>query len=141
LDTSLCLCELALIVGRETGRTCFACSLCLIFPYPYASPLKNPKRIARMLPNVTGAPKNTIPQIASGSLFRYPTNEYVVDDVLRMHQADEYEMKMAPMPEYSMPIMRLLRDSTGKFRDRFAADQSSVTREQRIMMGRERTLL
>ncbi len=40
-----------------------------------------------------------------------------------------------------MPIMRLLRDPAGKFLAKLAEDQSSVTREQMIIIGRESKLL
>jgi hypothetical protein len=62
-------------------------------------PLTNPIMIAVTLPKVTGAEKNTSPLTAMGSLLRAPTIEYVVDEVTRMHQAEQYEMKIAQRPE------------------------------------------
>jgi hypothetical protein len=59
----------------------------------------NPMKIAETLPNVTGAAKKIRPAMAMGSLFRAPTIEYVVDDVTRMHHAEQYEMKLAARPE------------------------------------------
>jgi hypothetical protein len=56
-------------------------------------------KMADTLPKVTGAEKKTRPLIAIGSLFRAPTIEYVVEDVTRMHQAEQYEMKIAARPE------------------------------------------
>ena len=55
--------------------------------------------IAVTLPNVTGAAKNTIPAIDIGSLLRAPTMEYVVDEVTRIHQAEQYEIRTVPRPE------------------------------------------
>lgn len=55
--------------------------------------------MADTLPNVTGAEKKMSPLMASGNLLRAPTIEYVVEEVTRMHQAEQYEMKMAAMPE------------------------------------------
>ena len=45
--------------------------------------------IADTLPKVTGALKKTRPLIAIGSLFKAPTIEYVVEDVTRMHHAEQ----------------------------------------------------
>jgi hypothetical protein len=56
-------------------------------------------KMADTLPKVTGAEKKIRPLIAIGSLFRAPTIEYVVEDVTRMHQAEQYEMKIAARPE------------------------------------------
>lgn len=55
--------------------------------------------IAETDPNVTGAAKKTKPLTAIGSLFNAPTIEYVVDEVTRIHQAEQYEMKMVARPE------------------------------------------
>ena len=55
--------------------------------------------IADTLPNVTGAEKKMSPLTAIGSLLRAPTIEYVVEDVTRIHQAEQYEMKIVARPE------------------------------------------
>jgi hypothetical protein len=55
--------------------------------------------MAETLPKVTGAEKKTRPLIAIGSLFRAPTIEYVVEEVTRIHQAEQYEIKIAARPE------------------------------------------
>jgi hypothetical protein len=62
-------------------------------------PLTNPMMIADTLPKVTGALKKTKPLTAIGSLLRAPTIEYVVEEVTRMHQAEQYDMKMVARPE------------------------------------------
>jgi len=62
-------------------------------------PLTNPIKIALTLPNVTGASKKTKPLIAIGNLLRAPTMEYVVEEVTRMHHAEQYEMKIVARPE------------------------------------------
>lgn len=62
-------------------------------------PLTNPIAIAETLPTVTGAEKKTKPLSATGSLFRAPTIEYVVEEVTLMHHAELYEMVIAPRPE------------------------------------------
>ena len=62
-------------------------------------PLTNPRMMAETLPTVIGAAKKMRPLIAMGSLFKAPTIEYVVDEVTRMHQAEQYEMKIAARPE------------------------------------------
>ncbi len=61
---------------------------CQIFATVYTSPLMKPTAIAPTLPTVTGASKNTSPEMASGSLLSAPTMEYVVEDVIRTHQAE-----------------------------------------------------
>lgn len=97
--------------------------------------------IADTLPNVTGALKKTKPLTAMGNLFRAPTMEYVVEDVTRMHQAEQYEMKIVASPEYTIPIMRLFRDSRGKFFKRFSRVQFSKTKEQTNRTGMVSRLL
>lgn len=77
------LCELALVVGRTL-------SLLLLdhtFDSAKTSPETNPTKMAEQLASVTGALKNTSPEIAIGSLFNAPTMEYVVEDVTRTHHA------------------------------------------------------
>jgi hypothetical protein len=49
----------------------------------------NPIMIAETLPNVTGAEKKMRPLMAMGSLLRDPTMEYVVEEVTRIHQAEQ----------------------------------------------------
>lgn len=44
--------------------------------------------MAETLQIVATSPKKTMPEIAIGNLFREPTIEYVVEDVVRTHQAD-----------------------------------------------------
>lgn len=58
--------------------------------------------MAVTLANVAGSPKNRIPDAAIGSLFSAPTIEYVVDDVVRTHHADAYDMANAETPEKIM---------------------------------------
>lgn len=48
-----------------------------------------------------------------GSLFRAPTIEYVVEDVVRTHQADAYDMKKAEAPEKIIAIIIGWRTSAG----------------------------
>lgn len=43
--------------------------------------------------------KRTIPEMAIGSLLSEPTMEYVVDDVVRTHQAEAYDIPNAEAPE------------------------------------------
>jgi hypothetical protein len=97
--------------------------------------------IADTLPNVTGAEKKTRPLTARGSLLRAPTMEYVVEDVTRMHQAEQYEMKIVASPEYMKPIMRLFLDSIGKLRERFSRVQFSNINEQAKRTGIVKMLL
>lgn len=52
-------------------------------------PLTKPRMMAVTLPNVTGAAKKMRPETAIGSLLRAPTIEYVVEEVTRMHQAEQ----------------------------------------------------
>lgn len=104
-------------------------------------PLTKPMKIAETLPIVTGAEKNTRPLMAMGSLLRAPTIEYVVDEVTRIHQAEQYEIKMAASPEYIMPIIIRLRVSSGKLREKLTLDQSSRSREQITRTGIVRRLL
>jgi len=114
------LCELALMTGLWVGKAfLFTCD-CRTLAHEYTRPLMKPIMIADTLPKVTGALKKMRPLIAIGSLFKAPTIEYVVEDVTRMHQAEQYEMKIVPTPEYTIPMRRLFRDSTGKFLRRFS---------------------
>jgi len=101
----------------------------------------NPRIIADTLPKVTGAAKKTKPLIAIGNLLRAPTIEYVVEDVTRMHQAEQYEMKIVARPEYTMPVIRLFLDSIGKFLSRFSWVQFSKRREQTKRTGMVKRLL
>jgi hypothetical protein len=96
---SLLLCELALIVGWCVGSALLADIDCRTLDQAKTRPLTKPTKIADTLPKVIGASKKISPLTARGSLFRAPTIEYVVEDVARMHQAEQYEMKMAAMPE------------------------------------------
>jgi hypothetical protein len=58
-----------------------------------------PMKMADTLPKVTGAEKKIKPLIAIGSLFKAPTIEYVVEEVTRIHQAEQYEINIAARPE------------------------------------------
>jgi len=86
------------MTGCDIGSDIFAAALCLTLAQAYTMPLTNPIIIADTLPNVTGASKKIRPLTATGSLFKAPTMEYVVDEVTRMHHAEAYEMKMVPVP-------------------------------------------
>lgn len=99
LAASRLLCELALITGRDVGKDILFMAVCLTFAQVKTMPLTKPIAIAETLPKVTGASKKTRPLTAIGSLFKDPTIEYVVDDVTRIHQAEQYEMKMVARPE------------------------------------------
>lgn len=55
--------------------------------------------IAVTLLNVAGSPKKTMPDTAIGNLLSAPTIEYVVDDVVRTHHAEAYDMAKADAPE------------------------------------------
>lgn len=65
-----------------------------------------PIKIADTFPNVAGSPKKTIPEMAIGSLLSEPTMEYVVDDVVRTHQAEAYDIPNAEAPEKIIAQMR-----------------------------------
>lgn len=71
---SLLLCELALIVGWEVGRTFFF-EDCGTLDQAKTRPLKKPTMMAETLPKVIGASKKTRPLTAMGSLFKAPTME------------------------------------------------------------------
>lgn len=58
-----------------------------------------PIAIAVTLANVAGSPKKRMPEAAIGSLFNAPTIEYVVDEVVRTHHAEAYDMANADTPE------------------------------------------
>jgi hypothetical protein len=125
------------VVGRIFFADCDWRTLAQVYTIPLMKPIK----MAETLPTVTGAAKKMRPLMARGSLFKAPTIEYVVEEVTRMHQAEQYEMRIAPRPEYIMPTKRALRVSGGKFRARFALDQSSATNEQTMSTGIVRKLL
>jgi len=65
----------------------------------------------------------------------------VVDEVVRTHHAEVYEIKMEESPEKIIAIIMLLRRSSGKFRLMLAEDQSSKRRELKKRTGMERRLL
>lgn len=65
-----------------------------------------PIKMADTLLKVATSPKNTIPEMAMGSLLSEPTMEYVVEDVVRTHQAEAYDMPNAETPEKIMAQMR-----------------------------------
>lgn len=88
---------LALMVGCEVGRMDWA--FCRTLARAKTRPLTKPRMMADTLPKVTGASKKIRPLTAMGSLLSAPTIEYVVEDVTRMHHAEQYEMKMAARPE------------------------------------------
>jgi hypothetical protein len=139
---SLLLCELALrtglfVVGRDELLRCRSITIAQV----YTMPLTKPRKMAVTLPNVMGALKKIRPLTAIGNLLRAPTIEYVVDEVTRMHQAEQYEMKTAASPEYTMPITKLFRVSSGKFLLRFSDDQSSRSTEHTTRIGMLRRLL
>lgn len=90
---------LELIVGWLVGKDILAICDCLTFAHAYTMPLTKPMNMAETLPKVTAASKNTRPLRAMGSLFKAPTIEYVVEEVTRMHHAEQYEMKIVPAPE------------------------------------------
>jgi hypothetical protein len=98
LAASRLLAELALIICF-VGSDILDRSVCRILAHEYTMPLTKPRKMADTLPNVTGAEKKMRPLMAIGRLLSEPTIEYVVDDVTRMHHAEQYEMKMAPKPE------------------------------------------
>lgn len=74
-----------------------------------------PIRIADTLLKVATSPKNTIPEMAIGSLLSEPTIEYVVEDVVRTHQAEAYDMPNAETPEKIMAQTRAWRCSGGLY--------------------------
>lgn len=51
--------------------------------------------------------------MAIGSLLSEPTMEYVVDEVVRTHQAEAYDMPNADAPEKIIAQMRAWRCSSG----------------------------
>lgn len=69
--------------------------------------------MADTFPKVAGSPKKTIPDMAIGSLLSEPTMEYVVDEVVRTHQAEAYDMPNADAPEKIIAQMRAWRCSSG----------------------------
>ena len=93
------LAELALIVGCVVGNEFLDACDWRTLAQAYTMPLTKPMKIADTLPTVTGAAKKIRPLMAIGSLLRAPTMEYVVEEVTRMHQAEQEEMKIAAMPE------------------------------------------
>ena len=129
------------MTGCWVGKDILFAAVCLTFAHAYTIPLTNPMMIADTLPNVTGALKKTKPLTAIGSLFRAPTMEYVVEDVTRMHQAEQYDMKIVPRPEYTIPIMRLFLVSRGKFFRRLSWVQFSKRKEQMKRTGMVSRLL
>ena len=76
-----------------------------------------------------------------GSLLRAPTIEYVVEEVVRTHHADVYEMKTEEAPDRIMAKKIPSRLASGKFRARLADDQSSTSRVRTIKTGIDRRLL
>lgn len=101
----------------------------------------NPITMAETLPKVTGASKKIRPDSASGSLFRAPTIEYVVEEVTRTHHADVYEMKTDDRPDKTMAKKMLDRFMGGKLRRMFSDDQSSRKRVHSTNKGIESRLL
>ena len=89
LAAALLLAELALIMGIAVGKTLADFSFGRTFDQAKTMPLTKPMKIAETLPKVTGALKKMRPLTAIGSLLRAPTIEYVVDDVMRMHHAEQ----------------------------------------------------
>lgn len=87
------------MTGWDVGSDILLIADCLTLAQAYTIPLTNPMKIAETLPKVTGASKKTRPLTAIGSLLRAPTMEYVVEEVTRMHQAEQYEIKMVANPE------------------------------------------
>ncbi|CAG8532459.1 4217_t:CDS:2 [Acaulospora colombiana] len=80
----------------------------LFFATAYTIPAKKPNSTAVTEPKLTGSPKKTIPDAATGSLFSAPTilPENVVLVVTRMHQAVEYEIQTAAAPENAMAVSK-----------------------------------
>jgi len=128
LKPSRILWLLALIGGFEIGKMpVFALELCFTLAKVYTMPLTKPTPIR--------------PLRATGSLLRAPTIEYVVEDVIRTHQADVYEIKTEDKPEKIMAMIKPLRCSDGKFLTMFSEDQFSKKIEQTRSMGIDRRLL
>lgn len=97
---SFSLCSFAFTASWfVVGKDIFAFADSTTLAHAYTTPLTKAISTAETLPNVTGALKKMKPLTAMGSLFRAPTMEYVVDEVTRMHQAEQYEMKIVPRPE------------------------------------------
>jgi hypothetical protein len=142
LKPSRILWLLALIGGFEIGKMpVFALELCFTLAKVYTMPLTKPTPMAETLGNVMGASKKIRPLRATGSLLRAPTIEYVVEDVIRTHQADVYEIKTEDKPEKIMAMIKPLRCSDGKFLTMFSEDQFSKKIEQTRSMGIDRRLL
>ena len=99
LAASLLLWALALMVGLLVGRMPTSWAFWRTLAQVKTRPLTKPRKMAVTLPKVTGASKKIRPLMAMGSLFSEPTIEYVVDEVTRMHHAEQYEMEMAARPE------------------------------------------
>lgn len=141
LNPSLLLALLALI-GTEVGNTPpLGFLLPFIFAIAYTIPLTKPRKMAETEGIVTGASKKTSPETAMGSLFKAPTMEYVVDEVARTHQAEEYEIKMEERPVKIMAPKIPLRESSGKFLFKLTEDQSSTMKEAARRTGIVRRLL
>jgi len=87
------------MVGCLVGRAILEAAVWRTLAHAYTRPETKPKRMAETLPTVIGAEKKISPLMAMGSLFKAPTIEYVVGDVTRTHQAEQYEMSMAARPE------------------------------------------
>lgn len=77
------------MTGCCVGSDILFIAVCLTLAQAYTIPLTNPMMMAETLPNVIGALKKTRPLTAIGSLLRAPTIEYVVEEVTRMHHAEQ----------------------------------------------------
>lgn len=65
---------LSLFIGRIASACCRASIFFwLFFATAYRTPAKNPTPTPETDPNVTASPKNSIPEAATGSLFKAPT--------------------------------------------------------------------
>lgn len=64
--------------------------------------------------------------MAIGSLLSDPTMEYVVDEVVRTHQAEAYDMPNADAPEKIIAQMRAWRCSSGLY---------IISRKELILLG------
>ena len=104
-------------------------------------PATNPSAIAVTDEKVTGSPKKTRPDKAIGNLLRAPTMEYVVDEVVRTHQADVYEMPTVVRPETIMLSTTAFRALAGKLISTFDGDQSSRTAVHTKSTGIDNKLL
>ncbi|CAI4410348.1 CRE_HP_G0096950.mRNA.1.CDS.1 [Saccharomyces cerevisiae] len=122
--------------SRVAARA-FCCCIFFCLATAYSRPDRNPRKIEKKDKKFFGASKNTNPANAMGNLFKAPTIEYVVEEVTRTHQPEQYDI-----PTDMSPLMTIAAsESADKFTDKFFVDQSSIMKEKTSSKGNARTLL